>query len=286
MSARPSLVDVARARCPPVPPPPSPPSPQLPALNATTALTKLAVLKPNAAMLGAKPNVTTAIASLRATKNMTLGGSAFVLQPAPVGGVSSQPTGDILCLVNGDGIVAGIACTNGNYACATAANAASVVTIPVGSGFISGLWIGIAKSGPPSIGKLVFEVTPPGGGPLDAKKYECGTAGWPAAPLFTSVELFSAGDIKTGCSTAGAATGRRLSQATLVLDARKLTVVATPAPQAGDSPATLSLNSVPLGVVLSPDQLAQVEAHEEAEEVQALYNPQKGPVYAPVEIDL
>jgi len=237
-------------------------------------------------MLGAKPNVTTAIASLRATKNMTLGGSAFVLQPAPVGGVSSQPTGDILCLVNGDGIVAGIACTNGNYACATAANAASVVTIPVGSGFISGLWIGIAKSGPPSIGKLVFEVTPPGGGPLDAKKYECGTAGWPAAPLFTSVELFSAGDIKTGCSTAGAATGRRLSQATLVLDARKLTVVATPAPQAGDSPATLSLNSVPLGVVLSPDQLAQVEAHEEAEEVQALYNPQKGPVYAPVEIDL
>ena len=71
-----------------------------------------------------------------------------------------------------------------------------------------------------------------------------------------------------------------------MLDARKQTVVATPAPQAGDSPATLSLNSVPLGVVLSPDQLAQVEAHEEAEEVQALYNPQKGPVYAPVEIDL
>ena len=218
-------------------------------------------------MLGAKPNVTTAIASLRATKNMTLGGSAFVLQPAPVGGVSSQPTGDILCLVNGVGIVAGIASANGNYACATAADAASVVTIPVGSGFISGLWIGIAKSGPPAIGKLVFEVTPPGGGPLEAKKYECGTSGWPAAPLFTSMELFSAFDIRTGCSKAGAATGRRLSQYPLALqlDASKLTVFATTAPQAGEATTTLTLNHVPLAGVLSPDQLAEVEAHEEAE---------------------
>ena len=230
--------------------------------------------------------IDTAIASLRAIKNMTLGGSAFVLQPAPVGGGSGEPTGDILCLVNGDGIVAGIASANGNHACATAADAASVVTIPVGSGFISGLWIGIAKSGPPSIGKLVFEVTPPGGRPLEAKKFECGTSGWPAAPLFTSIELFSAGDIKTGCSNAGGATRRRLSQATRVLDASRLTVVATPAPQAGEAPTPPALNSVPLAGVLSPDQLAQVEAHEEAEEVQALYNPQKGPVYAPVEIDL
>jgi VCBS repeat-containing protein len=242
------------------PPPPSPPSPQLPALNATTTLKKLVVLKPNAAMLEAKPNVTTAIASLRATKNMTLGGSAFVLQPAPVGGVSSQPTGDILCLVNGDGIVAGIASANGNHACATAADAASVVTIPVGSGFISGLWIGIAKSGPPSIGKLVFEVTPPGGGPLDAIKYKCGTAGWPAAPLFSSIELFSAGDITTGCSNTGGASGRRLSQSTRVLDASRLTVVATPAPQAGEARTSLALNSVPMAGVLTPDQLAQVEA--------------------------
>ena len=225
-------------------------------------------------MLGAKPNVTTAIASLRATKNMTLGGSAFVLQPAPVGGVSSQPTGDILCLVNGVGIVAGIASANGNYACATAADAASVVTIPVGSGFISGLWIGIAKSGPPSIGKLVFEVTPPGGGPLDAKKYECGTSGWPAAPLFTSVELFSAGDIKTGCSTAGGASGRRLSQATRVLDAYRLTVVATPAPQAGEVPTPPALNSVPMAGVLTPDQLAQVEAaNADAQRITGIVDP-------------
>jgi len=204
--------------------------------------------------------IDTAIASLRAIKNMTLGGSAFVLQPAPVGGGSGEPTGDILCLVNGDGIVAGIASANGNHACATAADAASVVTIPVGSGFISGLWIGIAKSGPPSIGKLVFEVTPPGGRPLEAKKFECGTSGWPAAPLFTSIELFSAGDIKTGCSNAGGATRRRLSQATRVLDASRLTVVATPAPQAGEAPTPPALNSVPLAGVLSPDQLAQVEA--------------------------
>ena len=202
--------------------------------------------------------IDTAIASLRAIKNMTLGGSAFVLQPAPVGGGSGEPTGDILCLVNGDGIVAGIASANGNHACATAADAASVVTIPVGSGFISGLWIGIAKSGPPSIGKLVFEVTPPGGRPLEAKKFECGTSGWPAAPLFTSIELFSAGDIKTGCSNAGGATRRRLSQATRVLDASRLTVVATPAPQAGEAPTPPALNSVPLAGVLSADQLAAV----------------------------
>ena len=66
MSARPSSVDVARARCPPVPAPHSPPSTQLPALNATAGIQKLAALKPNVSMLGAKPRVTTAMATLAA----------------------------------------------------------------------------------------------------------------------------------------------------------------------------------------------------------------------------
>ena len=44
-------------------------------LNATAALHKLAVLKTNASMLGAKPNVTTALATLAAMKNITSGAS-------------------------------------------------------------------------------------------------------------------------------------------------------------------------------------------------------------------
>ena len=111
VSARPSSVDVARGHCPPVPPPSCPPSPQLPALNATVALQKLAVLKPNVSMLGAKPRVTTAMATLAAMKNITIGATLTVLPAAPTSG--GPPTGTLTCWVTSDGLVAGISSANG-----------------------------------------------------------------------------------------------------------------------------------------------------------------------------
>ena len=97
----------------------------------------------------------------------------------------------------------------GNYACA--ASAASSVPIPVGDGYISGLKIAVAKTGPPYVGRLVFSITPRGGGSVST--YACGSAGGLAVPLFKPVEALAAFNMETGC-VAAASGRRRLAQTT------------------------------------------------------------------------
>ena len=126
----------------------------------------------------------------------------------------------------------------------------------MGDGYISGLKIAVAKTGPPYVGQLVFSVTPRGGGAVAI--YACGSAGGLAVPLFKPVESLAAFNLETGC-VAAASGRRRLAQTTKTLNLYALRVQVVPAPAGADAPAlTAELNSVPLAGTLSADQLAAV----------------------------
>ena len=128
----------------------------------------------------------------------------------------------------------------------------------MGDGYISGLKIAVAKTGPPYVGQLVFSVTPRGGGAVAT--YACGSAGGLAVPLFKPVESLAAFNLETGCVAAGAGR-RRLAQTTKTLNLDALRVQAGPAPAGADAPVpSPELNGVPLAGTLSAAQLAAVAA--------------------------
>ena len=173
--------------------------------------------------------------------------SASARGPPPLSPAASWPLARLVCPLPPPS-------PPGNYACAT--SAASSVLVPVGDGYISGLKIAVAKTGPPYVGQLVFSVTPRGGGAVAT--YACGSAGGLAVPLFKPVEALAAFNLETGCVAAGAGR-RRLAQTTKTLNLDALRVQVVPAPAGADAPAlTAELNGVPLAGTLSAAQLAAV----------------------------
>ena len=82
-------------------------------LNATAAVLAAVNAKEQALIstLGAKSNLTTASATLAAYKNLTSGSLLTVVQPSA--SALSSPSGTLQCVVNADGVVAGLVGGNG-----------------------------------------------------------------------------------------------------------------------------------------------------------------------------
>jgi hypothetical protein len=143
--------------------------------------------------------------------------------------------------------------------CATSGS--TIVAIPIGDGYISGLKVAPAKAGGPFVGQLVFTVTPGGGGV--PATYTCGSAGVVPVPVLPSVKKLAIHNLVTGCTNGPSSTGRRLLTAGaadpsgIVLDATKLRVAAG---DAGQPAWTLAFNGVPVRGPLTFAQLAAVSA--------------------------